>query len=392
MQDRFAARKGKVVVNISGAAGKAVAVEQVKHKFLFGCSEFSTLPFVAGEMDDAVAAAAAKRFDHMAELMNFVTLPFYWGRYEPEHGKPDFKRMMDAAKYLKGRGMTLKGHPLCWHTVCCDWLLDMPNDKILEVQLDRIERDIKAFEGVVDMWDVINEAVIMPLFNKYDNAMTRVCNEYGRIKLIKKLFARARDAGKNATLLINDFEMSEAYDILVEGLLEAGVQIDAIGLQSHMHQGLWSEEKLDGILRRFERFGLPLHFTEISLVSGEIMPRHIVDLNDHQVDSWPSTPEGEARQAQQAVWLYEKLFEHPLMVGITWWSYMDGLWLKAPSGLLDKNSDPKPAYNALHKKIKGEWWTSKHEVIADASGNITVEGFHGDYVAVFEGKEFKFEV
>ena len=32
------------------------------------------------------------------------------------------------------------------------------------MQLDRIYRDVTDFAGLVDIWDVINEAVIMPIF------------------------------------------------------------------------------------------------------------------------------------------------------------------------------------------------------------------------------------
>jgi len=389
---KFAHRIGTKTIELKNCGEKKVAVKQIRHKFLFGCSEFSTLPFASGEMDTETAAAAEKRYGHMARLFNSVTLPFYWGRYEPEQGKPDYERMMAAAKYLKKQGMTLKGHPLCWHTSCAPWLLDMDNTKIYETQLARIKRDIVAFKGVIDMWDVINEAVIMPLFNRYDNAMTRICKERGRIKLIRDLFNEARAASGSATLLINDFETSEAYDILVEGLLEAGVPIDVIGIQSHMHQGYWGAEKTHEILERFSRFGLPLHFTEATLISGKLMPPEIVDLNDFKVDSWPSDSEGEERQAEQAVDFYENLFAHPLVQSITWWSFMDGLWLGAPSGILDKNSDPKPVYNALHKKIKGEWWTGEEQLVADASGKITVTGFYGDYVAVCDGKEEAFTI
>jgi len=387
----YACRKGTQTIKI-GEPNKKVMVRQLRHKFLFGCSEFSVLPYVGGEMNAEEAAAAEKRYNYMTELLNFVTLPFYWGRYEPEQGKPDTARMAAAAKYLKARGMTLKGHPLCWHTVCAPWLLDMSNADILKTQLERIKRDVAGFEGLIDMWDVINEAVIMPLFDKYDNAMTRLCKEKGRIKLIRELFNEARSANKNATLLINDFETSESYDILVEGLLESGVQIDAIGIQSHMHQGFWGIEKTEEILERFSRFNLPLHFTEITLVSGDIMPRHIVDLNDWQVENWPSTPEGEARQAKETVNFYEKLFAHPLVNSITWWSFMDGLWLNAPSGILDVNSDPKPVYHALHKKIKGEWWMNEQAFVSDENGCVTVEGFKGDYLAVCDGKEVEFAI
>jgi len=386
-------RTATTQISIPAPAGTDVRVRQTRHAFLFGCAEFSTLPYVSGEMPPDEAALAQRRYGHMAELFNQVTLPFYWGRYEPEHGKPDRTRMQKAAQWLAAKGMRLKGHPLCWHTVCAPWLLEFSNAKILQTQLDRINRDVTEFAGLIDDWDVINEAVVMPIFDKYDNAMTRVCKERGRIRLIKDVFAAARDANPSATLLINDFDMSEAYDILVEGVLEAGVKIDAIGLQSHMHQGCWTPEKMADVLERFSRFGLPLHFTEVSLVSGDIMPAHIVDLNDHQVTDWPSTPEGEARQAREVGWFYDTLYHHPLVQAITYWSFKDGLWLNAPSGLVDRESNPKPAYQALHDRIKGDWWTPESTQTVAPDGTITVTGTKGEYIAAAgNGQEINFTI
>jgi len=384
-------RKGTTTIRVTDGA-KPVTVKQTRHSFLFGCSEFSTLPYAANQMNEAEKAIAEKRYAHMTELFNSVTLPFYWGRYEPVQGQPDTERMMKAAQWLKQQGMILKGHPLCWHTVCAPWLLDMTNDEIYKTQLARIQRDVSAFAGVIDMWDVINEAVIMPIFDKYDNGITRICKERGRISLIRDLFKEAMAANPNATFLINDFETSESYDILIEGLLEAGVPIKIIGIQSHMHQGCWSKEKGEEILERFSRFKLPLHFTEVTLVSGRIMPKEIVDLNDYQTTDWPSTPEGEARQATETAAFYDMLFAHPLVEAVTWWSFNDGLWLNAPSGLVSKDSERKPAYDALHKRIKGDWWTGEHSLMADDGGNITVTGFKGDYVAVVDGRKVAFAI
>ena len=60
--------------------------------------------------------------------------------------------------------------------------------------------------------------------------------------MIKTLFETARETNPAATFLINDFDISSAYDILIEGCLEAGIEFDVIGIQSHMHQG-WGEWK-----------------------------------------------------------------------------------------------------------------------------------------------------
>jgi GH35 family endo-1,4-beta-xylanase len=192
-------------------------------------------------------------------------------------------------------------------------------------------------------------------------------------------FDTARRSNPSAFLLLNDFDMSTAYECLIEGVLEAGIKIDALGLQSHMHQGYWGEEKTLEIVDRFARYGLPIHFTESTLVSGNLMPPEIVDLNDYQVTDWPSTPEGEARQADEVVRHYKTLLSHPAVEAITYWDIADGRWLNAPSGLVRADGSPKPAYDALLGLVKGQWWLAPTTTSTDAAGRVRVNGFLGDY-------------
>ena len=371
---------------------KTVLVKQQKHKFLFGAAEWDALPLANGELEGETKAIVEARMEKIYDIFNFMTLPFYWGRFEPEQGKPDTARIECLAKYLKDKNMTLKGHPLCWHTVPANWLLDLSNEEILKVQLDRIHREVTHFSGLVDIWDVINEVVIMPIFDKYDNGITRICKDLGRIELVRQVFNAAKEANPNALLLINDFDMSEAYDILIEGLLEADIPIGAIGLQSHMHQGYWGVEKTEEILERFSRFKLPIHFTENNIVSGRIMPKHIVDLNDHKVDTWDTTPMGEERQAMEMKFHYKTLFKHPLVESITYWDFVDGGWLKAPTGFVTRDGRVKPVYDEIHKLIKGEWWSGEQKVITDSEGNAVVSGYKGDYTAECENTKLQFTI
>ncbi|MCL2702137.1 MAG: endo-1,4-beta-xylanase [Defluviitaleaceae bacterium] len=369
-----------------------VVVRHEKHKVLFGCSAFESVRLINNELEGPEKEHASVHVQKIKELFNFVTMPFYWGRFEPRRGKPDTERIMKTARYWNEQGMAVKGHPLCWHTVCAPWLLDMTDEEILQTQIARIERDVADFAGVIGMWDVINEVVIMPVFNKYDNGITRICKSEGRIGLVKKVFEASKRTNPEAVLLINDFDMSVSYDILLEGLLEVGIPIDAIGLQSHMHQGYWGTEKTEEILERFSRFGLPLHFTEINMVSGEIMPRHIEDLNDFIVDEWPSTAEGEERQAAEASAFYKLLFKCPLVEAVTYWNFTDGAWLNAPAGLMTKDARVKPAYEALHSLIKGEWMTPEQRLTVGTDGYIEVTGFKGEYTAEFDGGEMRFVI
>ncbi|MCR5249525.1 MAG: endo-1,4-beta-xylanase [Lachnospiraceae bacterium] len=354
-------------------ANRVVHVQQTAHDFLFGCGAFHFIPYANGAEGDF-----AELVDSWLEIFNYGTLPFYWGGYEPEEGKSSKDSLMKTAEFMKSKNVLVKGHPLCWHTACADWLMKYDNETILRKQLERIDREVSGFKGVIDMWDVINEVVIMPVFDKYDNAITRICKEKGRVRLIREVFERARANNPDAVLLLNDFNTSIDYEILIDGCLNAGVPISAIGIQSHQHQGYWGREKLEKVLERFSSFGLPIHFTENTLISGEIMPPHIEDLNDWQVEEWPSTPEGEERQAKEIAEMYGILFAHPLVQAITTWDYRDGAWLNAPSGFLRKDNSRKPSYHTLKKLVKEDWWTDV-TLRTDAEGRITVDAFKGDY-------------
>ena len=397
MADSLKHRKSSVKIRLTcggnTVAGKTVNIKQIKHEFLFGCGGFEAVQIMGQPDGSAVSedqkAFLASRLDKIFSVMNFTTLPFYLGRYEPAEGKPDEARTLAAANYFRSRGITLKGHPLVWHTVCADWLMNYSNSEILDKIRRRIDRDVSRFSGIIDMWDVINEVVIMPVFDKYDNAVTRVCKKIGRVSMAREVFNACRAANPSATLLLNDFDLSDKYIILIDGCLQAGIPIDVIGIQSHQHQGYWGAEKTREILERYSQFGLPLHFTENTIISGDIMPAHIEDLNDWQVDSWPSTQEGEERQAREMEEMYTILFSHPLVGAITAWNSADGGWLKAPAGLLREDNSVKPVFTALEKKIKGEWMTNA-AVPANAAGEISFEGFRGDYEIECEGKKANF--
>lgn len=388
---RKAAKELKLIMKDgSPVKNKEVLITQTKHKFLFGAAPFEAIPLANGELKDGEKIKAEEEFQKFFEIFNYATLPFYWGGFEAVKGEPRTNKLKKAAQWLVSKGCILKGHPLCWHTGTAPWLMDMSNQEILDAQLKRINREMNDFAGLVDIWDVINEVVIMPIFDKYDNGITRVCKELGRIRTVKEVFAAAKAANPGATLLINDFNTSISYEILVEGCLEAGIPIDAIGIQSHMHQGYWGVEKTLEVLERFDRFNLPIHFTENSLVSGHIMPPEIEDLNDYKIDSWPTTPEGEERQAREVASHYKTLFAHPLVESITWWNFVDGGWLDAPSGLIRKDNSSKPAYEELKKLIKQEWWTAPVKAATDENGTVSFEGFLGEYDIDCGDKKVKF--
>lgn len=358
--------------NGNPVADKELVLNQRSHQFLFGSGAFDFLEYEGKKGDP-------ERLEKWLALFDYGTLPFYWGTYELEEGHPLFESRMDAAKILRANNVTIKGHPLCWHTVCADWLMKYSDEVIMDKQLARINRDVTAFKGIIDIWDVINEVVIMPVFDKYDNAVTRLCKRYGQVELVKEVFAAAKAANPEGTFLINDFNTSPKYEELLEKCLDAGVEISAIGIQSHQHQGYWGTEKLYDVLKRFSRFGLPIHFTENTLVSGSLIPEYIEDLNDWQVKEWPTTIGGEERQCKEWEEMYRILFADPNIKAVTGWDFADGAWLNAPSGLVTVDNREKPAYKKLLSLVKGEWWTKDQPIHTNSDGIVSIKGTKGTY-------------
>ncbi len=403
-------RMDSSTIRVIGSDGQPLAnamvhVNQIGHDFLFGCGAFEALPYTNGpevhngngslskekpmsdEEREAFRVRLEDRMNKWLGLFNYGTLPFYWGGFEPEEGSPHTAQLKAAAEFLKSRGVTVKGHPLCWHTGCADWLMAYDNKTILAKQLERIRREVGGFRGLIDMWDVINETVIMPIYDKYDNAVTRICRELGRVGLVKEVFAAAHESNPDGVFLINDFNLSTNYEILIDGCLNAGVPIGTIGLQSHQHQGIWSQEKTDRILERFEHFGLPIHFTENTIVAGPLVDSSIDDLQDVHYEDDAATPEYEHKQAEALETMYRNLFEnHPLVTAITNWDFGDGAWLNAPSGVIRRDGSLKPSYEILHHLIKEEWHT-EYDTQTDENGFVCIEGYKGKYEISCNGQK-----
>jgi endo-1,4-beta-xylanase len=361
-----------IVVDAEGRrlANRPVVIEQKAHQFLFGCNAFRLNPA------DSSAPQVAYQ-EQFAALWNFATLPFYWGTYEPTRGEPREARVRAMAEWCRDQGLLTKGHPLCWHEVSPRWAAQLAVEEVHRLQLERITREVTAFSGLIDIWDVVNEAVVMPRFDRVRNPITTLARQLERVPLIQQTFDAARHANPTAFLLLNDYITSAEYERLIEETLDAGVRLDAIGIQSHMHSGYRGAAWAWATSEQFRRFGKPLHFTELTILSGPT--RTDIRYEGPPHDDWHTTPEGEQRQADQVEEIYRVLFSHPAVQAITWWDFTDHAWLGAPAGFLRRDMSPKPAYERLLSMIKGEWWTGRQVLTTDDHGRVMFRGFLGQY-------------
>ena len=361
-------RQGEGVVIVRGADGRpipgaTVKVEQRRHDFLFGCNFFMFARFKEARHEEEYR----RRF---AALLNYATLGFYWGAYEPERGKPHYDYTDKVADWCRAHGITCKGHPLAWdHPASSpNWLPDDPAE-IERLSTARVREIITRFKGRIDIWDVVNEPTDL---KRFKNAMNVWAQKLGAVPFVRLHLKVARQANPQATLLVNDYRVDPPFYEILDALRADGkLLFDTVGIQSHMHGGGWPLRKVWEVCDRYARLGVPVHFTETTIVSG---PRLGAGEN------WgASTPELETKQADYVARFYTTLFAHPAAQALTWWDFADaGAWQGAAAGFLRKDMSAKPVYDRLHTLVKGDWWT-KTEGRTNGNGEFTTRAFFGTH-------------
>ena len=370
IQEHRTAQAQLRVVDATGQplANASLRVTLTRHEFKLGCNGFRIR-----SIDDAELQAAYE--ERFAALLNYATLPFYWGGYETEKGQTRQAQIEQMADWCKEHGIATKGHPLTWHEVYPQWAGDMDDADVMARQQARVREIVSHFAGRVDTWDVVNEATVS---HRFDNAVGRWIKDRGATACVADALHWAHEANPGATLLYNDFNVSDAFEQLVQGLLDAGAPVHTIGIQSHMHKGTWPLDKAWQACETYAAFGLPLHFTELTVLSGRLKGPEDNDWHKRRGD-WLTTPEGEQAQLDYGSQVYTLLFSHPAVEAITWWDFSDaGAWPGAPAGLVRKDMTPKPLYDWLMGAFHSRW-TTDETATTDADGRATPRCFFGHH-------------
>jgi hypothetical protein len=78
---------------------------------------------------------------------------------------------------------------------------------------------------------------------------------------------------------------------------------------------------------------------------------------------------------------------------MTYWGLSDdGSWLGAPAGLVRADGTTKPAYDELHRLVRGDWWLPPTTLRTDGDGRVAVTAFAGRYAVRAGGASVEVDV
>jgi endo-1,4-beta-xylanase len=249
--------------------------------------------------------------------------------------------------FAQANNMRVRGHTLVWHNQLPGWLTNgnFTREQVIDIMRDHIFTFVGRYRGMIEAWDVVNEAID-------DNAQMRNSFWLQRIgpDYIRLAFEFARQADPDAKLYYNDYSIegltakSNAVYNLVSSLKNQGVPIDGVGWQHHQINPFRIGQANRDNARRLAALGLEISLTEM----------------DVRI-SLPTTSDELQQQALAYSDSVNFCLTEPNCVALVTWGFTDRYsWIPGTfSGMgdaliFDANYQPKPAYLALLDVLEPE--------------------------------------
>ena len=356
-------------------AGVKVRVNQERHLFWFGAGYDRAMT-----QPDRTEIEYRHR-EGFLRLFDAATVHLSADSYDPRSAGRYTAAMGEALDWLESHHIRAMAHPLFWSLMRPEGMSRTTPVEAVRAWTESVlaqaaTTGLGRFDDVVIFNEVVN-------WDRFSTPLAPVLTPTasgpaggGKGNEIAYWLRRCRALNPRVVALINDYDTTPEYYFLLQQVIDAGGSLDAIGLQSHMHNGVWSVTHLWDTLNRLALLKRPVFFTELSVPSGE--PRAF---NFQPADPpWETTPAGEAAQADYLEMFYRLVYSHPAAAGVIYWDYSDrSAWLGCPVGLLRKDGSLKPAFRRLDRLINDTWRT-RGEFTSGADGRVVVpQAFEGEY-------------
>lgn len=256
-----------------------------------------------------------------------------WSSIEGRRDQMNWGGSDKIANFANENGITWKFHTLIWGSQYpSSWLDGLSQSEQLEEITEWYDAVAKKYPDV-PMIDVVNEACPghAPA-TKYKNALGG--DGSTGFDWIITAFKMARERWPKAILIYNDYNNCE-YDRevdwtiqLIKAMLKANAPVDAIGCQAHDAYKV-STSTVKRNIDKLAECGLPIFITEYDI--GE---------------------SNDSRQEQIMKEQFTMFWNHPKIVGITYWGYIVGNTWRNGTGLKTSSGTERPALTWLMKYVK----------------------------------------
>jgi endo-1,4-beta-xylanase len=209
---------------------------------------------------------AMKAFNYMVaeNACKFVSIQGTKGKFNFN----DCDAHLNKAKQL---GMDFRGHALIWHSMAPKWLENEDSNSMKNSIVNHITNVLKHYEGQIDTWDVVNEAID----DSSNGNGWKMRNSFLYQKVpnfIDLSFQTARKVSPKTKLFYNDYNTegiwgkSESVYQFIADLKKRNIPIDGVGLQYHVsvqHQPQFN--KINDLIGRYCKLGVEVHITELDV-------------------------------------------------------------------------------------------------------------------------------
>lgn len=203
---------------------------------------------------------------------------FYWATTRGEDEDYFFVPADLIVNYALVHGQTVNGYFLVWDFELPEWVNDIASTGDAEalgtVLDDHVRTLVERYQGRVNAWVVVNEAIWGPDETGGEGAefAQSIWSDVLGPEYIERAFRVARDADPDAILLYNETgaealgEKSDFLHDMASDFITREVPIDGIGLQFHIDASAPPDmEDVKANIERFGALGLDVYITELDV-------------------------------------------------------------------------------------------------------------------------------
>lgn len=258
-----------------------------------------------------------------------------WGSVEGTRDRMNWGGGDRIANFAKDNNITWKFHTLIWGAQYPSWMNNLSQSDQLAEIAEWMDEAAKQYPDI-PMIDVVNEAYEA---NGGRHAIPQFKDAMGGngstgFDWIIKAFVMARERWPKAILIYNDYNTIEYGNEvnwmvkLANAMKAANAPMDAIGVQAHDAYKIPTATVKSNI-DKLAATGYPIFVSEYDIGEGD-----------------------DNRQKQIMEEQYTMFWNHPRILGITYWGYVVGSTWRDNTGLLNSNNSERPALTWLVDFVK----------------------------------------